>query len=50
MKFNYITPMLQISMISEEDLIRTSIGIPDRAHFGAGEQGAAEMLEDFILS
>lgn len=52
MKLNYITPMLQINAFSAEDLIRTSgeAVLPDRIRFAIGEQGAKELLEDFIRS
>ena len=50
MKLSYTTPRLQIDLISAEDLIRTSgeSVIPDRAYFASGEQGVAEMLEDYV--
>ena len=49
MKLRYTTPMLEVNAFSAEELIRTSQSVPDRANLAAGEQGAAERLEDFIL-
>lgn len=51
MKLNYSTPLLQVSLISEDDVIRTSDdGIPAHAYFAPGEQGIQEKLEDYIKS
>ena len=49
MKLNYSTPLLQISLNSEDDVISTSGGadIPNRAYFAPGERGVAEKLEDY---
>ena len=49
MKLNYSTPLLQINLISEDDVISTSgeVAIPNRAYFAPGERGIAEKLEDY---
>ncbi len=52
MKLNYRTPLLQISLISEEDVIRTSGEVEEiqaRMRFASGEQGGnAANLQDYI--
>lgn len=45
MKLNYKNPTLEICLIAEDDVIRTS----DAIRLGSGEYGRADDLQDIIF-